>query len=264
MTKEKTEVKHGKREIVTPGEIIAKGDFLPGDWTTKEGEEIIANRFGIVDKTERLVRVVPITGVYIPRRGNVVIAEVADITMNGWIMEIKAPYQAFLMLKECPMYVDEYEMENVYGIGDLVVTKIVSVKRRAIDLTTKGRGLDKIKDGMIVEINPHRVPRVIGKEGSMISQIKIASGCDITVGQNGLIWVRGRSKEEELFAKKIIDFIVENTTSDGLTEQVEQWIKENKPKNLGKIEGKEAKEKTEEFAESSVESESQEFGEEKE
>lgn len=243
MTKEKTEEKiYGKKEVVIPGEIIASADTLPGDWTAKSGENIIATRFGIVDKADRIIRVIPISGVYIPRRGNVVIAEVKDLTMNGWIMEIRAPYQAFLMLKECPMYIKDYEMEDVFGIGDLVVTKILSVKRRAIDLTIKGRGLDKIKGGTIIKINPFRVPRVIGKEGSMISLIKTATDCNITVGQNGIIWIKGKNMEEERFAKNAIDYVVENTISEGLTEKVEKWLKDNKPKSSKKEEAEEIKE----------------------
>src|SRR3989338_5958158 len=108
--------------------------------------------------------------------------------------------------------------------------------KTGIDLTMKQResGLGKIKDGIIVRVNPHRVPRIIGKEGSMIRLIKEASGCYVTVGQNGLIWIRGDSVEGKIFAKQAIEFIVENTTTDGLTDKVEQWLKENRPKNLVK------------------------------
>jgi exosome complex component RRP4 len=229
MTKEKT----NKREVVIPGEVITQGDdFLPGDWTMKEGDNIVATRLGIVEKQERLVKVIPISGVYIPRRGNVVIGEVKDISFNGWMIDIGGPYSSFLMLKEVPGFVEESEMETVYGIGDLIVAKIFNVKRTSVDLTMKQRegGLGKIRDGLIVRVNPHRVPRIIGKEGSMISLIKEATGCNITVGQNGLIWIRGEGIDNKLFAKQAIDFIIENTTSEGLTEKVEGWLKDNKSK----------------------------------
>lgn len=227
--KEKAE----QREIVIPGEVIAEGDdFLPGDWTTKEGKEITSLRFGIVDKSDRLIKVIPLSGVYIPRRGNIVIGEVTDLAMSGWMVNIGGPYSAFLALRECPGFVEESEMESVYGIGDLIVVKISDVKRTAVDLTMKHRekGLGKIKDGSIVKVNPHRVPRIIGKEGSMVKIIKDATNCMITVGQNGLIWIKGEKPQDELFAEKAINFIIENTTSEGLTEKVEQWLKENQDK----------------------------------
>jgi exosome complex component RRP4 len=230
-----------RREIVVPGEIIGNSDeLLPGDWTMKSGKDIVAIRLGIVEKHDRLVKIIPISGVYIPRRGNVVIGEIKDISFNGWQVEVGGPYGAFLPLKEVPGFIEENEMENVFGIGDLIVTKIWNVKRTSIDLSMKQRegGLGKIREGLIVRVNPHRVPRIIGKEGSMIKLIKEFSGANITVGQNGLIWIKADSVEGRLFAKHAIEFIVENTTTEGLTEKVEEWLKENKDKySNGKVEG---------------------------
>jgi exosome complex component RRP4 len=226
-----TTEKHTKKEIVVPGEIVATGDdYLPGDWTIKEGENIVAIRLGVLEKSDRLVKIIPLSGVYIPRRGNVVIGEIVDMNYSGWSVEVGGPYGAFLTLKEVPGYVEESEMESVYGIGDLIVVKVFNVKRTAVDLSMKTRegGLGKIKDGIIVRVNPHRVPRIIGKEGSMIKLIKDATNCNITVGQNGLIWIKGDKTEDNLFAKRAIDFIVEHTTSEGLTDRVEKWLKENK------------------------------------
>jgi len=222
MTQEKT------REIVIPGEVVGKGDLLPGDWTTKQGDEIIATRLGVIDITDRLVKVVPISGVYTPRRGNIVIGSIQDLTMRGWIVDIGAPYDSFLQLKECPMYVNESEMQDVYGIGDLVIAKIFKTGRTSIDLTTKGRGLGRIKEGFIMKVNPHRVPRVIGKEGSMVSQIKIATNTEVTIGQNGVIWIKGKNPEDEMLARDAIEFVVDNITSEGLTAMVEEWLKKNK------------------------------------
>jgi exosome complex component RRP4 len=222
-----------KREIVVPGEIISSDENdLPGDWTIKEGNNIVAIRLGLVDKSDRLIKLIPLTGVYIPRRGNVVIGEVKDMTMNGWMVEIGGPYGAFLPLRECQGFIEESEMENVYGVGDLIVTQILDVKRTSVDLTMKSRdkGLGKIREGLVIRVNPHRVPRVIGKEGSMIKMIKDASQTIITVGQNGLIWIQGQTIDREVFAKKAIEFVIENTTSEGLTEKVEAWLAENKTK----------------------------------
>ncbi|MDP1728647.1 MAG: exosome complex RNA-binding protein Rrp4 [archaeon] len=226
---EKTE-KQSKKEIVVPGEVIAKGDdFLPGDWTVKEGDNIVAIRLGVLEKNDRLIKVIPLSGVYIPRRGNVVIGEIVDMNYSGWGVDIGGPYGSFLTLKEIPGYVEEGEMESVYGIGDLIVAKIFNVKRTAVDLTMKSREgeLGKIKDGIIIRVNPHRVPRIIGKEGSMIKLIKEYTNCTITVGQNGLVWIKGDNPENKLFARRAIEFIVEHTTSEGLTDKVEKFLKEN-------------------------------------
>jgi exosome complex RNA-binding protein Csl4 len=48
---EKKTGKESKREIVIPGETIISGqDYLPGEWTKREGKDIVALRFGLADK----------------------------------------------------------------------------------------------------------------------------------------------------------------------------------------------------------------------
>jgi len=59
----------------------------------------------------------------------------------------------------------------------------------------------------------------------MIKLIKGATGCDVTVGQNGKVWISGKDSDGEIATKKIIEFIAENITLVGLTEKVENFIK---------------------------------------
>jgi exosome complex component RRP4 len=214
-----------ERKIVIPGEIIAEGDeFLPGENTEKIDGKVYALRYGLADEQERLVKVIPLSGVYIPRRGNVVIGKVELLTHNGWVIDIGSADNAFLSLMEVPRFVNKDAMEEVFDMGDLVVAKVWSSNRRGVDLSLKSRGLGKVDEGIIIEINPNKVPRVIGKEGSMISLIKDNTGCNITVGQNGLIWIKGKNIEEELFAKEAILFVVEKSYIKGLTDEVNKWF----------------------------------------
>ena len=218
-----------KRKIVIPGEVIVKGnDYLPGEGTEKRDEGIVSLKLGLAEESGNLVKVIPLSGVYQPRRGNVVIGKVERITFNGWLINISTPECAFLSLTEVPRYVDKNGLEELMDLGDIVVAKIWNMNKRGIDLSIKSRGLGKIDEGMIVEVNPNKVPRVIGKEGSMINLIKDETKCNITVGQNGLIWISGDKTEDELYAKKAILFVTEKSFMDGLTEELKKWFKEKK------------------------------------
>lgn len=218
-----------EREIVTPGEIIVSGDnYLPGEGTEKQEDKIIAQRLGIVEESENLIKIIPISGVYIPRRGNVIIGKITDITFNGWLMEIDAPVSSFLSVMECPRYLNKNDLAEFMDIGDLVVAKILGVKRKGVDLTIKGRGFGKLEDGLIIKINSSKVPRVIGKEGSMVNLIKEETGCNITVGQNGYIWIKGDSIDKELFAKKAIEMVSDQALMNGLTEKIKEWFDKQK------------------------------------
>lgn len=216
------------RKIVIPGETIFSGDdYLPGEGTERRGKEIVAIRFGLAEEFKNLVKVIPLSGVYLPRRGNVVIGKVENITFNGWVIDIGTADNAFLSLMEIPRYVDKDDLKSVMDFGDMVCAKIYSINKRGIDLSLKLKGLGKLEGGMIISINSNKVPRVIGKEGSMVSMIKDETSCQITVGQNGLIWIKGNKIEDELFAKKAILYIAENSLVQGLTDEMKKWFDEN-------------------------------------
>ena len=218
-----------ERQVVIPGEVIAKGnDYLPGEGTEKNGDEIIALRYGLSEESSKLIKVIALSGVYQPRRGNTVIGKVEGLTFNGWILNVGASENAFLPLSEVPRFVAKGELTDVFDIGDLVMGKIVGVNGRGIDITVKARGLGRVDGGMIMEVNPNKVPRIIGKEGSMISLIKNETGCNITVGQNGFVWIQGKKVEDELFVRKAINFVSEKSYLQGLTEEVQKWFDKEK------------------------------------
>lgn len=213
-----------ERKLVIPGEVIVSDEqHLPGDFTRKEGKSIIANRYGLADYSGRVVKIIPVSGVFEPRKGNSVIGRISDISFNGWIVEIGGPYTAFLSIAECPRFINKNDLTEFAKIGDIVNAKIWNVKRGGIDLTLKSRGLGKLEEGRIIKINPHKVPRVIGKEGSMINLIKNKTQTEITVGQNGYIWIKGELGGENK-AEQAIKMVAEYASSEGLTEKIEGFL----------------------------------------
>jgi len=214
-----------KRNIVIPGETIVFGnEFLPGDGAYRDGEDIVAGRYGIANVFEKHIRVVPVSGAYYPRRGNTIIGTIVDITFNGWLIDFGGAQNAFLPVAEVPRYVNKNEMAEFLDFGESVIVKVWDVKSRGVDVSMKMRGFGKIEGGMIIAIGPNKVPRVIGREGSMVKIIKSATGCDVTVGQNGKVWISGKDTDMEVATRKIVEFIADNATIVGLTEKVEKFI----------------------------------------
>ena len=217
-----------KRKIVIPGEVIVSGeDFLPGEGAKREGNDVISTRFGLAEEAGRMIKVIAITGAFIPRRNNVVIGRVTDITFHGWLIDIDSASSGFLPVEESPRFINKSEMDQFLDIGEVVAAKIWSVKSKGIDLAMRGKGLGKLEGGFIFRVTPNRVPRIIGREGSMINLIKDKTGCDITVGQNGWIWIKGKDIDSEIKARKSIEFIAEKVYVDGLTEKMEEWFEKN-------------------------------------
>lgn len=217
------------RTVVVPGEVVASGeDILPGEGARREGNDIVASRYGLAEKIGRVVKIIPFSGAFVPRRNNVVLGRVTDMVHSGWIVDIDYASNGFLPLMESPRFVNKNEMDQFLAIGDVVAAKIWSVSARGIDLAMKGKGLGKLEGGFIFRVNPSRVPRIIGREGSMINLIKENTGCNVTIGQNGWIWIKGNDTDSELRARKAIEFIASKVLVSGLTEKMEQWFQENK------------------------------------
>jgi exosome complex component RRP4 len=215
-----------ERQIVVPGETVVSGnEFLPGDGAYRDGADVVAGRYGIANIFEKHVRVIPVSGAYYPKRGNTIIGTIVDITFNGWLIDFGGAQNAFLPVAEVPLYVNKNEMAEFLNFGESVIVKVWDVKSRGVDVSMKMRGFGKIEGGMIVSVGSNQVPRIIGREGSMVKMIKDATGCDVTVGQNGKVWISGKSTDKEVIARRIVEFIGENAVSVGLTESVEKMIK---------------------------------------
>ena len=221
-----------QRSIVVPGDVLAEGmDYLPGHGTYRLENKIIAEKYGMLSVEGRALKIIPLSGRYNPKANDVIIGTVIDVTIGGWRFETNSAYSAMLSVKEATSeYIERgANLTNYFDVGDYVVAKVTNVtSQKLVDLSTKGPGLRKLIGGRILEVNCHKVPRIIGKKGSMISLVKNATGCIITVGQNGLIWIKGEPKKE-LLAVQTIKMIEENSHTSGLTDSIKEFLdKQNK------------------------------------
>ncbi|MBI4151922.1 RNA-binding protein [Candidatus Woesearchaeota archaeon] len=216
-----------ERAVVVPGEVLAEGmDYLPGDNTYRDGERIRAKVLGLVSLAGRVLRIMPLAGPYVPKIEDRIIGKVTDITMTGWRVDTGTAYSAMLNVKDATtrFIKKEEDLSKIIAIGDYLIVKIINVtSQNLIDLTMREPGLRKITEGRVIKINAQKVPRVIGKKASMITLLKEKTGCEITIGQNGLIWLKG-SPEGELLAENAIKLIEEKSHLEGLTERVEKFL----------------------------------------
>ena len=226
-----------RRQLVTPGDLIAEGDYIAGENTYKEDNKIYASRIGLVDYEDKKVNVVALRAFYIPRVGDTVIGTVVEVGFNGWVVDINSPYLALLRASDVlgrPFRPQKDELSQVLDVGDLIVAKIVAYDRTHDPQLTVGEpGLGKITRGEIVKVTPTKIPRVIGRKGSMISMIKQETGCQIILGLNGIVLVTGKSLEDEQLAIMAIRKIEEESHTSGLTDRIVQMLKEEKAKREG-------------------------------
>ncbi|MFW6450250.1 MAG: exosome complex RNA-binding protein Rrp4 [Nanoarchaeota archaeon] len=217
------------RDVVVPGDVVAKGmDYLPGFGTYRREENIVASRLGLVRIDGRALKITPLSGRYIPKKNDIVIGRVIDITVNGWRLEINSAYSGMLMMKDATSEFIQRgaDLTHYYKLGEYMVCKITNVtSQKLVDLTLKGPGLKKLTSGRLMTVNPHKVPRIIGKQGSMVQMLKEATNSNIIVGQNGIIWLKGEPKDETI-AIKAIKMIEKGSHVSGLTVKIKDFLQE--------------------------------------
>ncbi|MEE9223123.1 MAG: KH domain-containing protein, partial [Thermoplasmata archaeon] len=107
----------------------------------------------------------------------------------------------------------------------LLLKVLLVDETKKVVLTMKEHGLRKLTGGQIVEISHSKVPRVIGRKGSMISLIKGFTKCRLFVGQNGRIWIDG-DIDDIHNTIRVIERIEEEAQMIGLTESVKCMLEE--------------------------------------
>jgi exosome complex component RRP4 len=221
-----------KRKFVLPGDLLAEGDYHAGRNAFKEGNKIYAAMIGLSDNVGRNVYVVALKGCYVPRGGDVVIGKVVDMRLGNWSVDINSPYDAILFTSEVldrPFNSRKEEMTNILDVGDLILAKVLSFDRtRGPSLTLRESGLGKIVHGSIVRMTPTKIPRLIGRKGSMINMLTRELGCHITIGQNGIILVSGKNPEMEALTLQILHLIEAEAHTSGLTDRITAFIQKEK------------------------------------
>ena len=211
------------KEIVIPGDILSDEEYHSGRGTFKENDKVCSSLVGLVAIRDKKISVIPLQSKYIPKRGDVVIGEVTDIRFSMWNLNINSPYSGFLPASDV-FGKEKRELNRTFDIGDVLFLRVVDVDEvKKVKLGLKGRGLGKFRGGILINITPTKVPRLIGKKGSMINMIKDETHCEVIVGQNGVVWVKGEPAMERV-AEKVINMIEDQAHTSGLTDRVRDML----------------------------------------
>lgn len=217
-----------KRKYVVPGDVITTGPYRPEQNVTMAGNAIAATAIGISEIYDNGVKVIPLAGKYFPKINDLVIGKVISHTSLSWELDINSAYVGFLPAQDVfgrdfSAHADELASKLI--LGDLVAARIANFDRTRDPLVTiADRDLGKIDSGEMIEISPSKVPRLIGKRGSMIQAIEEATDVGVTIGQNGWVVVAGEDPDGLLKAKKAIQMVDKQAHLANLTDKVKEML----------------------------------------
>lgn len=215
------------RKVVVPGDLLSEDAKRSGEGTYIKDGNVYSLLYGLANYRDK-INVIPLAGKYMPAPGDNVIGVVKDITFSNWIVDINSPYDGLLHISEFPKRIESDEMSKYLRIGSSIMTRVKDVDpTMKVELTLNDRKLGPIRTGQVIEISHTRVPRLIGKGGSMISMLKKEVKCSIFVGQNGRIWINGSADDTDL-ALKTIALIEKEAHTNGLTDRIVNFLKAEK------------------------------------
>ena len=213
-----------KRKYVVPGDKIVDGNLRPLMNVINTGGSISATRIGIAEVGRDGVKVIPLSGVYIPRANDIIIGKVIDHSSLSWEVDINSCFYAHLPAQD--VFGRDFspardDMSRQLSIGDVITARIIAFDRtRDPMLTIQDKDLGKVPRGELIKISATRVPRLIGKRGSMIQTIEQSTQTRILIGQNGIVVVTGRNQEGVKLAVRAIRMVEEEAHTVNLTQRV--------------------------------------------
>ena len=177
-------------QFVLPGDVIITGDYRPEQNVILEDNKVMSTAIGFSEIKNDLVTVTPLTGLYTPKTDDLVIGKIVSHNALSWEVNINSYYPGILTAfdifgKDYSASRDDLSLK--LNTGDIILARIANVNSRDPLLTIAGNNLGKVDSGELIKISPSKIPRLIGKHGSMIQTIEASTNISITVGQNGLI-----------------------------------------------------------------------------
>ena len=215
--------------FVLPGDVISNGSSSLKQNVILEGDKLVSTTIGFTEINDGAVDVIALTGLYTSAVDDLVIGKIVSHNSLSWEVDINSSYRA--MLPASDIFGKDYspsrdDLSLKLITGDIVLARIVNSDSRRPLITINGQNLGKIDDGELIKISPAKVPRLIGKHGSMIQSIEESTGASITIGQNG--WVIFKSDnpislKNAIASIKMADLILHD---DNLEEKIQNMLDE--------------------------------------
>ena len=218
---------NNKNQFVLPGDIIVTGDYTPEQNVIIDGDRAISTTVGFSEVNDDRVGVISLTGFYIPKIDDLVIGKVISYSALSWEIDINSYYSAILPASDIfgrDFTSSRDDLSLKLDKGDLIAARIVNTGSREPLITISGQDLGKIDSGELVKISPTKVPRLIGKQGSMIQTIEGSTNSSITIGQNGWVIVSNDETNGLLKAIDAIRLVDEQAHVANLTDKVNKMF----------------------------------------
>ena len=193
-------------KLVAPGDLLLDRPIRNPYTYVKEGKTYAAV-VGMFD--EQQGKFMPIKASYLPSLRDNVIGIVEDEKVIGYGVDLFSPYHGLLSSKM---------LRTTFNVGDIILAEVSEISEvKDIWLSRPV----KLIGGDIIDVSPTKISRIIGKHSSMLNILRTGTGCDIVVGKNGLIWIKGENSAKAVEAISKVD---KEAHTSGLTDRIMNYL----------------------------------------
>ncbi len=196
------------RKFVFPGEMILNSP-TGLSYSYIENDKTYSKVFGLFDESSKSL--IPLKSVWVPHIDDRVIGTISEIGRNGsYSVEINPMVKGVLLT-------DRRERQKFY-VGDVIEATVKEIEHKTTAILERPMLL---KDGILMHINTAKIPRLMGKENTMINELTTFTKTKIAVGKNGYVWIKGDN------AKRAIEAVLRIESEahvPGLTDRIKEML----------------------------------------
>lgn len=196
--------------IVVPGELLEDRPTNI-EHAIIEHDKTYSTVMGSYDEEKK--KLVPLEGLWYPMHGDTVIGIIEEEKLNSYTVALNAPYKGIIVAKY---------METQVTTGDVVEATVKELDKTGTAVLMRAR---KLVGGKLMNVKPSKVPRIIGKQDTMLQQLSDGTKAMIKVGRNGTVWMKGG---DMALATEAILKIQEEAHTPGLTDRIKEMLQARK------------------------------------
>jgi len=200
------------KKIVIPGDLLSLEKKKLGQNTYLENDKIYSSVIGLVNENQEYVSVIALNGPYLPIVGDAILGIVKSEIVNGYFLDYNSPGE---------IYLPKSSLSKELKIGSVIFARIKNISESdSIELDN----INILPRGYIFNTSPVKVPRLIGKNDSMLNLFKQYTESSIVIGKNGWVWFV--SKKPQLL-EKALSLVVNNSQKSNLTNTIKEYLEKN-------------------------------------
>ncbi len=196
--------------ILVPGDLIENRELIKNNkFYFTENNKYYCTLMSLNNN-----KLIPLEGYWYPNVDELAIGIIKEIRNNMFEVELSHFLRAII--------INDFRNKFKFKIGDIIEAKIKTVENKKTIILMYPRLLT---NGILIQVKPVKIPRIIGKNNTMINQIIDITKSNIIIGNNGLIYIKGGNIS---LAISTIFKIEKEAHTKGLTENIKQILESQK------------------------------------